>query len=179
MDKRDWIITEYDKRAPYLRKEPKSKNTRFDYQGAMEQELEKCRKDFEAGDKSAAMRAIYKSLKWGMTPPAWAKDYYVKAYEEKILTYQEKTWDKVLGRPYPKNLKLDAAKREQQMMHGVWLAVREEYQHGTTIDRNGEPKRSSIDVETFERVGEKFGIEKTLVSKYYYAYEKLLSEIDY
>lgn len=170
------IETVYDPRDPYFRCEPKNKSTRFNLQGAINDSLDQCRKEYEKGDKSAAMRAIYTSLKYEKLPPAWARNYLIDAYEAGISTFEAETWDDVLGRPYPKNLRLHAAIQKQELMHSVWLSVRLEYQNGTEINsRKGGKKRVSIN-EAFRRVGKKFHIERTTVCTYYYEYEKFLSD---
>lgn len=154
----------YDKRDPYFREEPKNKSTRFDLHAAIEEGLEICRKEFEAGDKSAAMRAIYQSLKWQELPPDWASNYYVKAYEENISTYKKESWDKVLGRPYPKNMQIQAARQKQQLMHSVWLFIRLKYQNEFKLDKRGKKKRVSIGESLFESAGKEFNISKSTAS---------------
>jgi hypothetical protein len=170
------ITYHYDSRDPYFRQAPKNKNTRFDLQGAINDSIEKCRKDYEGGDKSAAMKAIYTSLMYGMLPPEWASNYFVNAYATGISTFKAESWHEVLGRPYPKKMKLHAARRRQKLIHSVWLAVRQEYQNSTKITRKGGTKSVSLN-DAFLRVGKKFHIERTTVSSYYYEYEKFISGI--
>jgi hypothetical protein len=88
--------------------------------------------------------------------PVWlVKELYQRL--RKIGSFEENSWDAVLGRPFPKRARRSKLVRES-LAGQIYNAVFERHEF----------EREPIDVGLFEKVGEKFGIKKTLCSQLYY-----------
>ena len=78
---------------------------------------------FEAGDKSALMKAVHKCLAVGRLPPAWATTAFCEAFR-RVQRYEVADWNEVFGKPHHRK-KIAALRRERDMKLEVFRRVRQ------------------------------------------------------
>jgi hypothetical protein len=121
------------------------------------------REEFERGYKGAVLWVIYicATSKWRI--PQWAAD----AFSDMCWTgwrAKAKSWDDVFGKPYHGQQR--TARNETQATW-VWAHVKKLRMEESVPVTN----------ELFERVGNEFGMSRSVVSKLYYRVEGLLEGI--
>jgi len=89
--------------------------------------------------------------------PQWLSDVFVKAYED-VCTARAGSWDDVFGRPWPKGTHLKQLNNRWSKALPIWQAVETARTSGKKIDDG-----------LFTKVGEQFGVSKTVAKKIYYA----------
>lgn len=136
------------------------------YQWAACHELDRLQTAFKSGDRFALMQAIRKCANHDLPLPSWAAMAYIRAYDA-VLNAREKTWDAVLGQPYPKGSHLSAIRKQRTLQFAV---------HNRISDIRKTDPAIAIDVELFDRVGQEFNIGKTLAAEYYYAVKQRLQD---
>ncbi|PWT84410.1 MAG: hypothetical protein C5B56_15680 [Proteobacteria bacterium] len=122
---------------------------------------EDLRAHYEAGDKSALLRAVLYAAMFRRPLAEWAADAFKAAYEC-VERGGARSWDDVFGYPHPpgkqlRSIQLDALKYQ------VWSVV-----------RAGAAKGMAIDEQLFEEVGNIFGIGKTKAGELYYEAKRAL-----
>jgi hypothetical protein len=131
----------------------------------LERTLDNHRRAFEAGEKRAALDAIFWAFFYQGTPPDWAAEFYKQNYM-KIMDFQAKSLDEAFGKPFPKGTNLKAKRKYQQLR----IAVLE-----TVLRIKGREPDLPFGDMLFEEVGKVHGISKTVASEIYY---KFMKELD-
>lgn len=108
-------------------------------------------------DKRYLMEAIVLCAQDNLPMPKWVADGLINAHRE-IRTFQKKSWDEVLGRPFPKGAHLEKLKNDESLRIPVSRAVKRII---------AEDPRQPIDAGLFEAVGAEFGIGKTKAEELY------------
>lgn len=153
---------EWKKRHPNTQ----SQGPYYQWSGAME--LKDLYQIYNDGNKGVILEALHICAKNCLMMPQWVEKAFLEAYQ-KVHRYEVRSWDDVFGRPIPKNVHLQAKQRERSVGWQVYKCIKE-------LKRNNPSK--PIDIALFEKVGERFGIKKTLVQKYYSKYKKLVVEVE-
>jgi hypothetical protein len=111
---------------------------------------EENRKSYEAGDKTALLRALVHCALFRRAMPEWASQAFVLIYRA-ALAGEIRSWDDVFGRPWrqEKSRAQQRGVRTQSWKWEVWKLVQELHE--------GEGKPPIDDV-LFERVGRRLGI---------------------
>ena len=110
------------------------------------------KRDFESGNKSALLYALYGCLELKRPIPEWARAALLEACEA-VERFEIKSWDDVFGRPLPKGMHLEKERRNARLRPLIIERVR---------------KAETIDKALFEEIGESLGISGTLASNLYY-----------
>jgi hypothetical protein len=113
------------------------------------------KRQFEAGDKSVLLYAIYTCLELKRPMPEWLQLAFLAAYDS-ATGYEIRSWDEVFSRPVPKGLHLETKRRNAQLRYTIIARV-EAREAGTPIDKK-----------LFEQVGKELGISGTVASDIYY-----------
>jgi hypothetical protein len=108
---------------------------------------------------TALMDMIYWCAKLGWQLPQWAAEAFISA-SDKVRFGHIGSWDKALGRPYPKGTNLDRVRRHRNSF-AIYHRVRE------LVDGEG----ARIDNDLFERVGAEFCLARTQCAKLYYGFK--------
>ncbi len=124
--------------------------------------LDRLQRQFESGDKGALLEGIFECAMRDLRLPEWVQRAYIDRYRE-IVHFKAASWDDVFGKPHRKGLRLADARRRRKLWAPIWLRIR--HIRDTELD-------TAIDEELFERVGEEFGIRKTLASELWYEAKK-------
>ena len=85
--------------------------------------LEGYRRDFEAGDKSAALWALRLSLKQNLPPPYWCADAVLAALEEMENANVDLHAAFKLDRLYPRGKRGGNVRRNEQDAKRLWMAA--------------------------------------------------------
>jgi hypothetical protein len=120
-------------------------------------EIERMRPEILGGDGFAMLAAIYKCANRDLVMPEWLAREFIRRYYL-VLSCRADSWDDAFGRPYPKNARLHALRKQRELKPAVWLEVQ------AILHREPE---TAIDAQLFERVGAKLHLGKTLTEKYY------------
>lgn len=120
------------------------------------QNIKQFEEAFNKGKGWALMLAICDCARCNLPLPDWVAKGYLRAYY-KVVWCEEKSWDAVFGKPYPKGTNLKALKKKRELKTAVW----------NTIINIVKTSDTAIDSQLFERVGNKFNIGKTLAEEYY------------
>lgn len=125
--------------------------------------LERQREGFEAGDGYMLMAAIRACAEHGLPMPQWAADAYAAAFD-RIHRAEVRSWDEVLGAPFPKSANLNTERNKRNRLAvKVWNRAHEILA--------SEPD-AVIDASLFERVGAEFHVGKTRASELFYTHKK-------
>jgi hypothetical protein len=82
------------------------------------------KRDFEAGNKSTLLYAIYACLEMKRPIPEWLRAAFVNAYEA-AERFQIRSWDEVFDRAAPKGLHLEAERKDEKLRWKIIARVRE------------------------------------------------------
>jgi hypothetical protein len=118
-------------------------------------DLDKLKRDFDAGDKGAVISAIEVCFRNESPVPGWAQNEFINVCGD-IHFGRSKSWDEVFGRPHKKGAQLGAMRRKKRLGLPVLVRVRERHAGGEPIGKD-----------LFDSVGEELGIGGTLVSEIY------------
>jgi hypothetical protein len=110
---------------------------------------------FEAGDKSVLLWAIWSCLESRRPMPEWLRIAFLDAYDA-AERFEIRSWDEVFGRPVPKSMHLKTEKRKEQLRWAIIARVK-----ALKAER-------PIDKGLFEQVGKELGISGTVASDIYY-----------
>lgn len=132
---------------------------------ARQVELANAKQAFDAGNKSAALKAVSVCFEHDLAVPTWASDALV-AVQKAIDEYQARSWDEVLGRPHPKGKHLAAQRKRMRLRAKIHWAV---------LEAVGDHARP-IDECLFEEIGSRFSVGKTLAAELYYEEQHLIDE---
>jgi hypothetical protein len=116
------------------------------------------KRDFDAGDKSRLLFAIYACLDLGRPMPEWARVAFLRAYEA-AESFEIRSWDEVFGRPVPKGTHFNSNKRDAVLPLIIVEHVEALRAAGRKVDKG----------DLFKEVGKKWGISATRASEIYYA----------
>jgi hypothetical protein len=125
-------------------------------------QIERRRPAIEADDSRALFIAISQCLTTGLVAPEWLVREFVRRLDL-VTSMSVSSWDEAFGRPYPKGTHLRVERSKAELEGPVWQAVRAEL-------RADPPP--TVDERLFERIGEVFGIGKTLAQELYYKVER-------
>ena len=114
------------------------------------------KRQFEAGDKSALLQAIYGCLQLRRPMPEWLQVAFLNACEA-AERFEIRSWNEVFGPPVPKGTHLKTERRNAQLRWTIIERVEALKAEERTVDKG-----------LFEQVGEELGITATLVSDIYY-----------
>ena len=114
------------------------------------------KRQFEAGDKSVLLYAIYACLESRRPIPEWLRVAFLDAYEA-AERFEIRSWNEVFGQPVPKGTHLKTERRNAQLRWTIIERVEALKAEERTVDKG-----------LFEQVGEELGITATLVSDIYY-----------
>lgn len=120
-----------------------------------------CRKQYEAGDRFALMRAIYFCLRAGAVVPQWAASAYAEAFR-RVEKKEIASWDAAFGAPWPKGMHLARARERDRLKHTVWERI------------HGQPGKEEL----FARVAEKLNIKEGTCRELYYEAEHEIRDLD-
>lgn len=134
------------------------------FQWAAFQTIKQLEAVFNGGGEWALMRAIFECAKCELPLPEWVAKAYLRAYH-KVAQCEEKSWDAVFGKPYPKGTNLEALKKKRNLKFAVF---------NTIISAVKSDPDTAIDAGLFEKVGREFNIGKTLAEEYYREASKVL-----
>jgi hypothetical protein len=115
------------------------------------------KREFEAGDKSVLLYAIYACLDSRRPIPEWVRVAFLDACEA-AERFEIRSWEQVFGRPVSKGTHLKLRKRDA----GLPLIIIE---HVEALKRAGR----KVDKGLFREVGKEWGINATRASEIYYA----------
>jgi len=115
------------------------------------------KRQFEAGDKSALLQAIYGCLQLRRPMPEWLQVAFLNACEA-AERFGIRSWDEVFGRPVPKGTHLETEKRNAELRFLIIGRVKE-LRTEMPIDRS-----------LFEKIGRELNppLKGTTVSEIYY-----------
>ncbi|HEX5127460.1 MAG TPA: hypothetical protein VFW00_12020 [Rhodocyclaceae bacterium] len=123
-------------------------------------DLEQQEKLFKQGEKFALMQALCICAQRDLPMPDWVSRAYLAAYYAVVnVRIEQNSWDAVFGTPYPKNSTLSALRKRRHFKFRVFNEI---------LNIRKTDPGTPIDAVLFERVGEKFGLGKTLTEEYYY-----------
>jgi hypothetical protein len=116
------------------------------------------KRQFEAGDKSVLLYAVYQCLEMKRPLPEWARIAFLDVCEA-VERFEIKSWDDAFGRPFPKSTHLKAEKRKEQLRWTIMAHV-----------KNLKAEGGRIDKELFDKIGWRLNpkLSGTTVSKIYY-----------
>lgn len=130
------------------------------FQFAASQEIERDRQLYESGDRYALMRAIYQCARTGLVMPSWVSDGFCTAWH-KVNQAREKSWDAVLGQPWPVGAQLRSIRRRRdersQLRYALEIAAPGEAWQGVP-----KPTRQQL-----VEVGKVLGRSRPYVEKLY------------
>jgi len=132
---------------------------------AAELDLQTEHERFERGDKVALLGAIRICANHDLPLPDWASRAFIRAYD-RVLRLDTGSWDDAFGRPYPKGKHLSAMRKKRMYRYPVRVAVAREHKAGRAIDAS-----------LFEKIGDEFGLGKTLTAELYYGKTKAKSAV--
>jgi hypothetical protein len=115
------------------------------------------KRDFETGDKSVLLYAIYACLEMRRPMPEWVRAAFLDACEA-AERFEIKSWEEVFGRPVPKGTHLKRQKRDAALPLIIIDAVEALKAEGRKVDKD-----------LFKQVGKEWGINATRASEIYYA----------
>jgi hypothetical protein len=120
--------------------------------------LDILKEQFETGDKSALLQAIYRCLQLRRPVPEWLREVFLNAYEAPAR-FEIRSWDEVFGRPVPKGTHLKTQKRNAELR----LLILERVE---ALKAEKKP----IDKGLFEKIGRELSppLKGTTVSEIYY-----------
>ncbi|WP_143065042.1 hypothetical protein [Nitrosomonas oligotropha] len=118
--------------------------------------LDKLQSQYEKGDNLGLMRAVQVCARHRLIMPQWAAQQLIHGID-KILSFESKDWNDVLGSPFPKNTQLAANKKKEFMKFAVFQEAKNMLENDPT---------QPIDSGFYEKAGEKIGIGKTLSEEY-------------
>lgn len=122
------------------------------------------REQYEAGHLDAILFALSRCYRYDLEVPGWAKEGLLRITDS-IELFQARGWDEVLGRPIPKGTHIASVRKRHRLRPAVFNEVLAELEKGSPIDEA-----------LFERVGQKLGAGKSLVSELYYEEKKRATE---
>jgi hypothetical protein len=114
------------------------------------------KRQFEAGDKSVLLYAIYACLELKRPVPEWLRVAFLDACEA-AERFEIRSWDEVFGRPVPKGMHLKSEKRNAELRVFIIQRVEALKAGGKRVDKG-----------LFEQVGKELGISGTVASDIYY-----------
>jgi hypothetical protein len=117
--------------------------------------LEILKEQFDGGDKSALLYAIYHCCLMNGPLPAWLRFAFVDAFESATGRYEIKSWNDAFGLPHPKGTHLEKEKLRRRVIERVWALKVED------------PERP-IDRGLFEQIGEELEIPAGTIDGLYY-----------
>jgi hypothetical protein len=135
--------------------------------------LEILRQQFEGGDKSALLEALYHwclmNRPYGFVDengvvvglpqfrplPEWLRRAFKDAYEKGRARFQTKSWDDIFDPPVPRGTQLEKEKLRRLVIERVWALKTEDPE--MPIDRG-----------LFDQIGEKLGIPGGTIDGLYY-----------
>jgi hypothetical protein len=117
--------------------------------------LDILKEQFDAGDKSRLLYAIYYCCLLKRPLPEWLRLYFLHTYEAHAR-FEIRSWDQVFGPPVPKGTHLEKEKRNAELRLLIIERVR------------ALKAEKPIDKALFEEIGEDLGISGTTVSEIYY-----------
>jgi hypothetical protein len=123
------------------------------------------KRQFEAGDKSVLLWAIWSCLESRRPMPEWLRIAFLDAYEA-AERFEIRSWDEVFGRPVPKSMHLKTEKRKEQLRWAIIARVK-----ALKAER-------PIDKGLFEQVGKELGISGTVASDIYYGRSRELRKMN-
>ena len=120
--------------------------------------LDAMQQAYESGGHLRLLSAVNLCAMHDLPTPEWVRRGFVDCYR-RVVEYEAKSWDDVFGRPHPKGLHLESARRRESRRIPVYTRINEilYLEPDTPIDRG-----------LFERVGEEYGISKTVAEELYY-----------
>lgn len=132
------------------------------FQWAAAEKIKASRQAIEKGDGFAVLACIRDVVAHGLVSPEWLANEFTRRFDV-VLNCRAKSWDdpKSFGRPYPKNTRINALRKQRILEFAVWNLA--------NSIRTAEP-RTPIDAGFFERVGQgvKPPIGKTVAETLYY-----------
>ena len=120
-------------------------------------QLERWRLEYEQGYKRALLYSLNFCLMNNVPVPPWIKQGLSKAMDA-VHSYEIKSWEDVFGELLPKGKWRATEQRNAKMGWDLFQRVCDLHKAG-----------ASIDAGLFEKVGEEFGVSKTVASDLYYA----------
>jgi hypothetical protein len=115
------------------------------------------KRDFESGNKSALLDALYVCLELKRPIPKWLQVAFLNAFEA-VERYEIRTWEQAFGKPVPKGTHLKPRKRDAELSLNIIERVEALKRAGTKVDKD-----------LFRAVGREWGINGTRASEIYYA----------
>jgi hypothetical protein len=118
------------------------------------------KRQFEAGDKSVLLYAIYGCLELRRPIPEWLRVAFLDAYEA-AERFEIRWWDQVFGRPVPKGTHLKTERRNAQLRWTIIARVEALKAEGWKVEKEG----------LFDQVARDLkikGVKGTTVSEIYY-----------
>lgn len=130
------------------------------YQYTAAQSINALKDKVEAGDGNSILKCISECVTEELIAPEWLA-YAFNSKFHAVRNFRAKSWDdpKAFGIPHKKGTNINARRRKLTNMYAVYNEVKK-------ILR--ETPKTPIDEALFEIVGNKFAMEKTLASEYYY-----------
>lgn len=135
-----------------------------DYAAHIDGFLEACHDWYEREKEPwGLMQAIWVCAVEKRKMPEWVATAYANGYEA-VRSGHAESWDAAFGPAHPKGTHLQRLRNRNELMSPVYNRICE-------IVRD---EQAGISDDLFSRVGEEFGIGKTLASEYYYGAKKVL-----
>jgi hypothetical protein len=127
--------------------------------------LEKQRKRYEAGDKSALIYCMEHCLRNHTAIPEWVETAFLRGCQD-VRNLKVKSWDDVFGRRLKKGARLATERRNSDLVGHIYSRVGELRDAGESINKN-----------LFDRLGKELGISGSTARDLYYATLKNLEEM--
>jgi hypothetical protein len=128
------------------------------YQWDALQKLDALERQYAKGDGFALLQAIKVCVNHDLVIPRWAAIAFIQGFYA-VLNCRTDSWDGAFGPPYPKGMHIAKARQRRLLRFQVYNRINEILK--------SDPK-PPIDEGLFERVGDEFGIGKTLCNRLYY-----------
>lgn len=116
------------------------------------------KRDFESGNKSALLHALYVCLELRRPIPEWLRHAFLEVFES-VERYEIRTWEQVFGKPVPKGTHLKPRKRDAVLPLIIIENVEALKRAGRKVDKK----------DLFKEVGKEWGINATRATEIYYA----------
>jgi hypothetical protein len=113
------------------------------------------RQQFEGGDRSALLKAIYHCCLMKRSLPDWLRLAFLDVYESATGRYEIKSWDHAFDQPHPKGAHLDKEKLRRRIIERVWAL-------------KAEDPEKPIDRGLFEQIGKELDISGSTIDGLYY-----------
>lgn len=118
--------------------------------------LERCRRQFEVGDRLAMLAAVRICANHDLVMPPWLSQAFISAYD-RGLNFEVSSWDEAFGPPVPKGKHRLALKKRRELEFKVLNEVNKRIRAGVAVSDS-----------LFEEVGRLVNIGKTQAAEYYY-----------